>query len=78
MYGHFASVFSSSTLAPVILLVTNCVFSYVCKFGSAGPLEAPLAAPLTRAALKGNNTGAIRTNLINVTISEESYNLTKL
>ena len=24
--------FSSSTLALVILLVTNCVFSYVCKF----------------------------------------------
>ena len=25
-------VFSSSTLALVISLVTNCVFSYVCKF----------------------------------------------
>ena len=33
MYGHFALVFSSSTLAFVISLVTNCVFSYVCKLG---------------------------------------------
>ena len=77
MCGHLASVFSSSTLAPIILLVTNCVFSYVCKFGGAGPLEAPLA-PLTRAALEEINTAAIGTNLINATTSEESYNLTKL
>ena len=30
--GHSASVCSNSTLALVISLVTNCIFSYVCKF----------------------------------------------